>query len=90
MSIDRNWFAPHGEERVRGRHHNILAQLIATAALVMSIAVAATIGIARADGLAAVAGDSSARFAVALVLCFVLVGMGGVSAFIGCPVNERD
>jgi hypothetical protein len=55
--IERTGFAPHAGERVRGRHGNILAQLIAAVALVMSIAVAATvvtIGIARADGFGAV------------------------------------
>ena len=54
--IERTGFAPHAGERVRGRHCTIVVQLIAAAALVMSIAVTATvvtIGIARADGVVA-------------------------------------
>jgi len=92
--IDRTGFAPHGEERVRGRYCNILAQLIATVALVMSIAVTATVvtfGIARADAPGAGAEDMSARLAVALLFGFVLVGMGGLTAFLSrSRLKQRD
>jgi len=73
--IERTGFAPHAGERVRGRHCNILVQLIAAVALVMSIAVAATvvtIGIARADGLGAGASAD-------VVSGCVLASMGGSS-----------
>jgi len=91
---DRTGFAPHGEERVRGRYCNILAQLIATVALVMSIAVTATVvtfGIARADAPGAADDDMSARLAVALLFGFVLVGMGGLTAFLSRGrLKQRD
>src|SRR5712691_1233423 len=83
--IDRAGFAPPGHERIRGRHSNILAQLIATVALALSIAVAATVvtlGIARAEGLSPGGDDASARLAVAILFGFVLVGMGGLTAVI--------
>jgi hypothetical protein len=85
MTIDRTGFAPHCDERVHGRHCNILAQLIATVALVMSIAVAATavtIGIARAETLSPAAADPNAHLAVAILFGFVLVGMGGLTALL--------
>ena len=92
--IDRTGFAPHADERVRGRHSNILAQLIATVALVMSIAVTATvvtIGIARADALGAAADDPTAHLAVAILFGFVLVGMGGLTAIISRNrLKERE
>jgi hypothetical protein len=84
--IDQAGFAPHNRTRVRGRHRMMVAQLITTAALVLSIAVAATvvsIGIAHAEGIATGAEDQNARIAAAIVLAFLLVGIGGVTAFIG-------
>jgi hypothetical protein len=62
----------------------VLAQLITTSALVLSIAVAATavsIGIARAEGLAR-AADSQSAHAVALVVALLLAGMGGITALV--------
>ncbi len=61
----------------------VLAQAIASLALVLSLAVAltaVTIGIARADGLAAAAQDPHARFAAAILLALALAGMGGLTA----------
>jgi hypothetical protein len=81
--IDRMGFAPHRCERVHGHRSTAVAQLITSAALVLSIAIAATavsIGIARADGLAAVADDPNAHIATACVLA--LVAMAGVTALI--------
>jgi hypothetical protein len=85
MTIDRTertGFAPHAGERVRGRHGNILVQLIATVALVMSTAVAGTvvtIGIARADEVGA-AAVASVHFAI--VSGCVLAGVGALVAVI--------
>ena len=62
-SIDRTGFAPPRSVRTRGHRSTAVAQLITSAhSLVLSIAVTATvvsIGIARADGFAAVAEDST-------------------------------
>ena len=54
-SIDQAGFAPRNHARVRGRRSRMLAQLVTSVALVLSIAVAATavtIGIAHAVGIA--------------------------------------
>src|ERR1700693_1337206 len=79
---DRLGFAPPCCARARGHRSTALAQLVTSAALVLSIAVAATavsVGIARADGLTAVAEDSSTH--VAVLLSLLLVGMGGLTAW---------
>ena len=52
--IDQAGFAPRNHIRARGRRSRMVAQLITSVALVLSIAVAATavtIGIAHADGI---------------------------------------
>jgi len=80
--IDRMGFAPPRSVRTRGHRCTAVAQLVASAALALSIAVAATavsIGIARADGFPAVAEDSTTHVAVLFTL--VLVGMGGLTAW---------
>ncbi len=92
--IDRTGFASPRSVRTRGHRCTAVAQLITSAALVLSIAIAATavsIGIARADGLAAVAEDSGTP--VAVLLALVLVGMGGLTAWMirgRAHVNARD
>jgi hypothetical protein len=76
---DRTGFAPHRCERGQGRRSTMLAQLVTSTALVLSIAVAATavsIGIARADGLVAVAGDSSTHVAVGTVFAMIVIAAG--------------
>ena len=76
---DRTGFAPHRGERRHGRRSTAVAQLITSAALALSIAVAATavtLGIARADGLAAVAEGSSSHMAVGIVLAMVAIAAG--------------
>jgi hypothetical protein len=89
MMIDRNdqaGFAPRSRARVRGRRRMMVAQLITTVALVLSIAVAVTavsIGIAHADGIVSGTEDQNARVAGAILLAFLLVGAGGFAAFIG-------
>jgi hypothetical protein len=90
---DHTGFTPPPSARARGHRSTALAQLVTSAALVLSIAVAATavsVGIARADGLTAVAEDSSTH--VAVLLSLVLVGMGGLTAWMslgGARVNAR-
>lgn len=80
--IDRTGFAPHRCER-RGRRSTAHAQLVTSTALALSITVAATavtIGIARADGLVAVANDSSTRVAVGTVLAMIVIAASLVVA----------
>ena len=75
---DRTGFAPRRCERRHGRS-SAFAQLITSVALVLSIAVAATavsMGIARADGVAAVAQDSNTHVAIASVLAMVVIAAG--------------
>ncbi len=67
--IDHAGFAARGQTRVRGRRGRAVAQLITSAALMLSIAVAATavsIGIAHADGIATDTEKQNARVAVGL------------------------
>ncbi len=76
---DRTGFAPHRSARRHGRRSTAVAQLITSAALVLSITVAATavtIGIARADGLIAVAEGSSRQLAVGTVIAMVAIAAG--------------
>jgi hypothetical protein len=70
--------------RSRPRHAFVdVSLLVTTAALVVSLAVAATvvsIGIARADSLAHVAESGGGRFAVAAFVALVIAGLGGLTA----------
>ena len=78
---DRTGFAPHRCERGQGRRSTMLAQLVTSTALVLSIAVAATavsIGIARADVIGtAGSGDGTA---LALVIGLFVSTVGGILA----------
>jgi membrane-associated PAP2 superfamily phosphatase len=81
-------FSPPGG-RVRTRRRSLVAQIVASAALVLSIVVTVTavsIEIARADVLA-VARDASAECAAAVLLTFVLLVMGALTAITAgaCP-----
>src|SRR5713226_8805928 len=64
-------------------HRSIaFVELITTAALALSTAVAVTavsIGIARADVTGAVANGDGAPFAIALFIALLLSGMGGLT-----------
>jgi uncharacterized membrane protein len=90
--IDHTGFTPPAGARAHGHRSTAVAQLIASAALVLSIAVAVTamsVGIARADGLKAIAEDSSAY--VAVLLSLLLVGMGGLTAWMSrARVKSRE
>jgi hypothetical protein len=81
--IDHTGFTPPPCARAHGHRSSALAQLLTSAALVLSIAIAATavsVGIARADGLTAVAEDTGTH--VAVLLSLLLVGTGGLTAWI--------
>ncbi len=73
-------------ERLRARHAFAdIALLIITVALVVSLVIAATvvsIGMARADTLGTIAGSNGERFALAIVLAFVVVGLVGLTAVV--------
>ncbi|HEY4919459.1 MAG TPA: hypothetical protein VII40_05085 [Xanthobacteraceae bacterium] len=90
--IDRTGFTPPACARAHDHRSTAVAQLITSAALVLSIAVAVTamsVGIARADGLKAIAEDSSAY--VAVLLSLLLVGMGGLTAWMSrARVESRE
>ncbi len=79
----RAGFARPSNYRRPYRHRSaMLAQLIATSALVVSIAVAATavsIGIARADALAPI-DAYGVTLATASIAAVVLTGLGGLTA----------
>jgi hypothetical protein len=58
-------------------------ELIATVALAVSLAIAATavsIGVARAQALDAVAHSDTASFAIAVFFGLLMAGMGGLTA----------
>lgn len=81
--IDGTGFAARPHARGEGCGSAVIAQAIASLALVLSLAVAVTavtIGIARADGFPLVAEDPPARIAAAILFGLVLVGMGGLTA----------
>src|SRR5438093_11633382 len=68
------------------KHRSIVfVELITTAALALSTAIAVTavsIGIARADVVGAVANGDSTPFAVALLIGLLLSAMGGLTALL--------
>jgi hypothetical protein len=79
--IDHTGFSPRRHARTQGHRSAAVAQLVTSAALVFSIAIAATavsIGIARADGLAATASDPGTHVAIATFIA--LTGMAGLTA----------
>jgi len=92
--IDRTGFASPRSVGTRGHRCTAVAQLITSVALVLSIAVSATavsIGVVRADGFPAVAEDPTTHVAVLFTL--VLVGMGGLTAWMTsgrAHVKARD
>jgi hypothetical protein len=73
--------SPSIEKTISNRRTGI--ELIATLALAFSLVIAATavsIGMARAQAFGAVGGSDSAPFALALLIGFVLIVMGGLTA----------
>jgi glycerol uptake facilitator-like aquaporin len=68
-----------------------LVELVATAGLALSTAIAVTavsIGIARADVLGTVAKGDSAPFAIALFIGLLFAAMGGLTAIV--VANPRE
>lgn len=79
-----------GEETHRPRHVACV-ELVTTAALALSTAIAVTavsIGIARADVLGSVTKGDSAPFAVALFIGLLFAAMGGLTAIVATPPHE--
>jgi len=75
----------HEARQASARKHRSIAcvELIATAALALSTAVAVTavsIGIARADVVGAVTHGDSEQFAIALFIGLLFAAMGGLTA----------
>jgi len=78
-------------ERTAGRL--ALTELVATLALALCTAVAATavsIGIARADSITSVVDNDAGMFGVALLLGLLFVGMGGLTALMLPSTRQRD
>jgi hypothetical protein len=74
------------------KHKNVACvELITTAALALSTAVAVTavsIGIARADVIGSVAKGDSAPFAIALFIGLLLSAMGGLTALVATDQRQ--
>ncbi|MBI4274648.1 MAG: hypothetical protein HY659_08110 [Rhizobiales bacterium] len=93
-SLDRVGFQTPGS-RTQKKRRLACAELIMSAALVLSIAVAATavsIGIARADALGATASDDN-PIALAALIGFIIAGMGGLTAIVtagGESAHQHD
>jgi hypothetical protein len=71
--------------------HIVCVELLTTAALALSTAVAITavsIGIARADVLGSVANGDNAPFAIALFIGLLLSAMGGLTAIMAVDPQQ--
>ena len=81
-------------DRSRKRHTLTLVAMIAALAAALAIAaVVVSIGIARADTLDAIAGHANGRLALAVLLAFIIAGMGGLTAAVvhdGEMPSRRD
>ena len=86
-------FAPPAKPALgRDRRSVALAELLASIGLAAGTLIAAgviTAGIARADGLAGMPGQHTSLIAVALILGFLLAGMGGLTAMSLAPSRRR-
>jgi hypothetical protein len=77
--------------RASAPRHIACVELVTTAALALSTAVAITavsIGIARADVLGTVANGDSAPFAIALFIGLLLSAMGGLTAIMAADPRQ--
>ena len=94
--LERNGFVHPTRREIRhGRRSGALAGLIATTALAVCTAVAATvvsIGIARASAASSLVENESSVFAIALLLGLAFVGMGGITVLMlpGGPWKHHD
>jgi hypothetical protein len=81
-SLKSAGFMPPANRTLGSGHRTAVAQLIASMALAVSTAVAATvvsIGIAKADVVSNVIDNEGSLFAIALVLGLLFIGMGGLT-----------
>lgn len=91
--IELMGFAPQPHVRARRHHAAAIAQVITLLALVLSIAVAATavtIGIARADALAAIPDDPLDRLAAPVLLALAIACTGGLAVLRSGTRANRD
>jgi hypothetical protein len=78
--------SPSTEEKFSSRR-SAGVELIATVALAISLAIAASavsIGVARAQSLGAVTHSDNAPFFIAVLLGLLIAGMGGLIAIAAC------
>src|SRR5437879_284564 len=92
MSIELSSAGCRHERPSASKHRSIAyVELITTAALALSTAVAVTavsIGIARAEVIGSVANGDGAPFAIAVFIGLLLSGMGGLTAIMAS--EERN
>ena len=91
IDIDRSGFAPQRPACAQVRRTAAIFQVIISLALVLSTVVAMTvvsIGIARADALAAAAEDPTAHIAAAIPFALVLVGIDGLTSLLSHGRSE--
>ena len=85
-------FTPPSDHALGREHRTVaVAELVASTALALSTAVAATvvsIGIARADVASNVIDNESGLFAIALLLGVLFIGLGGVT-ILSLPHNRH-
>ena len=78
--LETNGFTPPiGHRLGRERRAVVLAELVATVALIVCTLVAATV-VARADVAGSIIDNEGSVFALALVLGLLFIGMGGLTA----------
>ena len=78
--LETNGFTPPtGHTLGRERRAVVLAELVATVALIVCTLVAATV-VARADVAGNIIDNEGSVFALALVLGLLFIGMGGLTA----------
>lgn len=79
-TLETNGFTPPtGHALGSERRTAVLAELVATVALVVCTLVAATV-VARADIVGSVIDNEGSVFALALLLGLLFIGMGGLTA----------
>lgn len=81
--IEKSGFTPPAGRALGCEHRSVArAELVATVALAVCTAIAATavsVGIARADAAGAIIDNEGSLFAIALVLGLLFVAMGGLT-----------
>ena len=85
--IRSDGFTSPANRRLGGEYSAAVAQLAASAALVLSTLVAAT-AVARADVATTVIENEGSLFAIALLLGLLFIGMGGLT-MLSLPHHPR-